>query len=48
MNVSHHLGVMWTAGVEDRRDGRFVLYKLLEVEKQGAAVTGRGSGWPTC
>lgn len=45
VNASHHLGVMRAAGVaSDEKDGRFVLYSLLDVEKKGNAVTVRGPG----
>ena len=45
VNASHHLGVMRAGGVAtDEKDGRFVLYSLVAVEKKGNTVTVRGPG----
>ncbi len=39
VNVSHHLGVLREAGlVEDRKDGRFMLYTLCCVSAKGAGL----------
>lgn len=41
VNVSHHLGVMRAAGiVQDRKDGRFVIYALAgEYKVSGDTIT---------
>ena len=45
VNISHHLGVMRTAGVvSDEKDGRFVLYKLVSSEATAGELTVHGPG----
>lgn len=46
VNTSHHLGVMRAAGVvQDRKDGRFVIYSLAcEYKTTADAVTLTGPG----
>lgn len=46
VNVSHHLGVMRAAGiVQDRKDGRFVIYALAgEYKVSGDTITLSGPG----
>ena len=46
VNTSHHLGVLKSAGVvQDRKDGRFVIYSLAgECSVSGNRLTLSGSG----
>jgi DNA-binding transcriptional ArsR family regulator len=48
VNVSHHLGVLRQAGlVEDRKEGRFVIYTLNEglFKTESSKVTSVELGW---